>query len=436
MTLTRGCLATMMATGVAGLLSLPVAAQGTAPPAAPTAFGANEPTPWYLGGSQGFVYDSNVYRVPDGPSDTYSSTSLFGGFDQKLGRQRVHGRGSVDVNRYFDQKQLDNTSYDLALGVNWETASSLSGDINAGLRRHLAYPAARSGVPDQNLNLGQTKWADARARWGGASILTVEGTLRHSRIDYSDESFDSSESSGNSGSLTLYYGGGGPLRLGIGGRYDRTETPKAGFDPIPAEFLSNTSTGRHIDFFADYNLTGQITTNLRLSYTDQSNSGVTAADFKGWTGRVAMLWQATGKLAVSASAARDSGFDSAFGSFTVVPPGSPPGTPPVTRLYENNRLTYSADLGAAYSATAKIDVTAGIHYTRANLVSAASDDLGVVAVKTTDRQRLVYIGVNYAFLRNASASCRLARELRGVSGDADYSLNSSSIGCHVRYIYR
>ena len=96
------------------------------------------------------------------------------------------------------------------------------------------------------------------------------------------------------------------------------------------EFLSNTATGRHIDFFADYDVTGQVAANLRLSYTDWTNTLVEASDFKGWTGRLSARWQATGKLAFTAYASRDVGFDSAFGSVTLVPPGSPPGTPPVT----------------------------------------------------------------------------------------------------------
>jgi len=423
--------------GLACLLcGAPVAAQdvgATPAPSSPVAPGATEPMPWYIGASQGFTHDTNVYRTTNGPGDTYSSTSLFGGFDQLISRQRVHGSANVSLNRYFDEKTLDNTSYDFNLGLDWETAYSLSGSLDGGLRQHLAYPAARSGVPSQELNLGRTRYVDARGKWGGTSIFSVEGSLRYSSIDYSDESYQSSESTGKSANLAVYYGRGGPLRVGIGGRYDRTETPKAGFDPIAAEFLSNTTTQRHADLFADYEVLGQITTNARLSYTKQTNTLVEAADFSGWTGRIGMVWQATGKLAVNAYASRDSGFDSAFGTVTFVPPGSPPGTLPVTRLYENNRLTYAYDLGALYSATAKIDVNAGILYTRAHLVSAATD---LTVIESTDHRKVFYLGANYNFLRNGWATCKLARELRDVTGGTVYSYSSTSIGCNARFIYR
>jgi hypothetical protein len=430
----RGRLATLISAGLACLLTVPAAAQsryGT--PTAPALEG--EP-PWYIGAGQGFFHDTNAFRTPNGPADTYSSTTLFGGFDQQISRQRFHGTGSVALNRYFDEKQLDNTSYYFALGLDWETASSLSGSLDGGIRQHLEYPAPSSGVPQQTLNLRQDKWVDALARWGGTSLFTIEGRLRHSSTDYSDEAYAARESTGNSGSLALHYGGGGPLRVGIGGRYDRTETPKAGFDPLVPEFLSNTSTGRNVDFFVDYEVSGHITTNLRLSYTDQSNTLLEASDFKGWTGRVATRWQATGKIAVTAYATRDTGFDSTFSSVTFVPPGSPPGTPPVTALYQNNRLTYAADLGLLYSATAKIEVAAGAHYARQHLVSAASDPLGVSAVESTDYRKVFFIGANYEFLRNGTAACRLARELHDVSGGSSYSYGSTLYGCSARFTWQ
>ena len=427
---TRGRLATLISAGLAAVMGAPATAQ-TSTPSTP---GIDGDLPWYIGVGQGFFHDTNVYRVPDGSGDTYSSTTVFGGFDQRLGRQRLHGSGSVALNRYFDEKPLDNTSYDFDLGLDWETVYSLSGSVNAGIREHLAYPAPTSGLPNQTKNLGLTKWAGAQARWGGTSLFTIEGTAHYSSIEYSDEAYASRESETASGGLAVYYGGGGPLRVGLGGRYERTETPKAGFDPLVPEFLSNTATGRNVDFFLDYAVTGKIKTNLRLSYTDRKNTLIEASDFKGWTGRLASTWQATGKVAFSAYASRDTGSDSGFGSVTFVPPGSPPGSPPVTRLYDNNRLTHAFDLSALYSATAKISVSAGIHYTKADLVSTASDL--VTPVESTDRQKVFYLGADYAFLRNGVAACRLTRELRDVSGGGPYSYSSTLFGCHARLVYR
>ena len=64
-----------------------------------------ETNPWYVGVSQGLTYESNLYRVdtttdlnngrdptqpPVSRSDTVSVTSLVGGIDQPIGRQRLN----------------------------------------------------------------------------------------------------------------------------------------------------------------------------------------------------------------------------------------------------------------------------------------------------------------------------------------------------------
>ena len=99
---------------------------------------AAEPNPYYVGVGQGFTHDSNVYRIPSGPGDTYSSTTLFGGFDQPISRQRVFGRGGVSLNRYFNEQPLNNTSYDFLLGADLATDRK-----HLRQRQSRAYPKPR-----------------------------------------------------------------------------------------------------------------------------------------------------------------------------------------------------------------------------------------------------------------------------------------------------
>ena len=196
---------------------------GSAPPAAlPPAASAQspggmapDPNPYYVGVGQGFTHDSNVYRISGGPSDTYSTTSLLGGINQRFGRQRVFGSANVADNRYFSQDQLNNVSYGIAAGIDWETIKSLSGNLNVGLNRNLSAPVTTASTAQRNL--ATTENVDARVRWGGASILTLEGALGYSQIKYSAPQSVVSESSQDSGGLTLFYRPGGPLSLGLGG---------------------------------------------------------------------------------------------------------------------------------------------------------------------------------------------------------------------------
>ena len=369
----RGRLATLISAGFACLLSLPAAAQYSTPSSA----GIDGELPWYIGVGQGFFHDTNVYHTTDGPSDTYSSTTLFGGFDQQISRQRFHGKASVALNRYFDEKRLDNTSYNFALGLDWETVASLSGSLDGGVRQHLAYPSTggyrrRSTQPGPDevgrraRTLGRNVAAHARrhaALFGHRLFrreLCLAGVDRHLRQPGALLRRRRAAARRHRRPLR-------PHRDAEGGvRSDRAGVPVEHRDRAPCRLLRSTTTSPARSRPTCASATP--TSRTRWSKPPTSRGGPGA-------------WRRAGRrpesFASSAYASRDTGFDSDFGSVTLVPPGSPPGTPPVTRLYENNRLTYAADLGALYSATAKIDVAAGAHYTRAELVSAATDALGV-----------------------------------------------------------
>ena len=180
----RGRLAPLISAGLTCLLSMPAAAQYTM---GSTVGGVDGELPWYVGAGQGFLYDTNVYNTTDGPSDTYSSTTLFGGFDQQISRQRFHGKASVAWNRYFDEKQRDNTSYDFALGLDWETVASLSGSLDGGVRQHLAYLSANSGVPTSDaLTCGITVRSTAPcSRYASANVCSPSRSARSRNAGYS-----------------------------------------------------------------------------------------------------------------------------------------------------------------------------------------------------------------------------------------------------------
>ena len=414
------------------LASAPACAQDVGRPLTGTV--SADPNPYYLGVSEGLTHDSNVYRIPSGPSDNYSSTSVFGGFDQPISRQRVFGRGAVSLNRYQDQSQLNNTSYDLSAGANLETIENISGNLNASLNRNLAAPAASVGVPTAVQNIATTERIDSRLRWGGPSLLTVEGSLGYSRLDYSAPEFVTSESRQTSSSLGLFYRPGAFLRVGVAGRYERTRTPKALLDPVSGSYQSNTTNGRNLDLLAEYSPSAAIQTNARLSYTRQTNSSVTGADFSGLTGNLNVNWRITGKTAVQFDASRDAGFDTASTTrYAAVQAGTGVVLTPVTALYENNRVTNSVGLGATYDATAKISANAHLRYTRARLAAAVTAG---ATNDSTDVLKAAAFGVNYAITRAWGASCTIAHESRDVSGAVVYSYSANTVGCSTQFTWR
>ncbi|MEO7335638.1 MAG: hypothetical protein ABIV63_03565 [Caldimonas sp.] len=420
---------------ILGMLATSVSAQVA--PQAPSAV-ASDPNPYYIGVSQALTHDSNVYRTPSGPSDNYSSTTLLGGFDQPISRQRIFGGASVSLNRYQDQTQLNNTSYNLNAGLDWQTVQSLSGNVNVGINRNLAAPAASGVIPVATRNESTNESAGTVVRWGGASLLSVEGAASYSKVNYSAPQYVSSESSQDSESLGLYYRPGGPLRLGVAVRTTRSRSPNALLLSNGA-VQSNNTRGNNLDLIVDYDLTGLITTNARLSYTRQTNSGISSADFSGITGNLNVSYRPTGKTSVSAYASRDTGFNnSLFNGYTVtLLNGVTPILTPVSGLYENNQITNSLGLGLTYAATAKISATTGVRYARAKLITTlVTQSSSQASPDTTDISKNVYLGANYAIARNWALACNVSHENRDVSGAVTYSYTANTASCLAQYTWR
>jgi hypothetical protein len=398
-------------------------------------FGSPDPSPYYIGASQAFTHDTNVYRVPNGVSDTYSSTSLFGGFDQPISRQRVFGRAAVTGHLYQHESDLNNVSYALSTGLAWETINKLSGSINLRLNRDLAAPAA-SSLPVARQNIADTKGFDAVARYGGASLLSLEGRVGYSRLDYSAPEYVTSESRHSTASLGVYYWPGGPLRLGVAARVDRTETPQALFDPATGTFLPNKINGRNIDLLADYDVTGLVSADVRLSYTKQTNTNIGESDFSGWTGSIGVTWRPTEKTSVRLDASRDAGFDTDL--YTDQLPGNTldPQPSTVTGLYENNEVTNSASASVSYAATSKVRASAGARYLRANLSTVVAQGTASASSGQTDRVTSAYISANYEITRSWGVACTISHENREVSGRVNYSYTANTFACLTQITLR
>lgn len=419
--------------GVALCLAVaPAVAQDAGKPASGTV--ASEPNPYYIGVGEAVTHDSNVYRIPSGPSDVYSTTSLFGGFDQPISRQRVFGRANVSLNRYSDQTQLNNTSYDFSAGAALTTIENISGDVNVGLSQSLVAPGAFVAVPAPVKNQQQVDRIDGHLRWGGPSLLTVEGSLGYVRIDYSAPQYVTSETRETTTSIGLFYRPGALLRVGVAARLDRIETPQAFLDPSTGTFQANDADSRNLDFLADYVYGGSLSGNMRLSYTEHTNSQITNGDFSGFTGSLLIAWQATAKTGVQFDISRDDGFDTANTTrYAVVQGGTGVVLTPVPFQYYNNRLTSTVGLGATYSATSKIGLNARLRYLRSHVISPQAPN--GITTDYIDEFKGASVGVTYAITRAWGASCNVGFERRDVSGSTAYDYNANTISCATQFTW-
>jgi len=420
----------------AGTPAAPIGGYGSGASSGGTLGGPSDPSPYYIGVGQAFTHDSNVYRIPSGPADTYSSTSLLGGFDQLVGRQRLFGRAFVSGNRYFKEDSLDNVSYSANTGIDWETIEHLSGRLSGSFNRSLASAPSTAGTPVASKNVSDTQTVEALIRWGGPSLLSLEGRASYSNVGYSAVEYQSSEFNHSSASLNLFYHGGGPFRVGIGVRGDVTRTPQAFVDPTTGQVQSTRLTGTNIDLLADYDVTGQIVANGRLSYSRQESSGGGDAVFSGWTGNLGLSWQVTGKTSLRVDAARDAGFNATTYNtfaFTQTPTGI--ALTPVVAVYQNNQLTTSAGIGANYAATAKISTFASARYQRSNQLNVFIA-AGTPVPDVVDVSKIVSLGANYQITRSWGAACNMSYEKRDVSGGTSFSYDAKTVSCSTQFTWR
>jgi hypothetical protein len=371
--------------------------------------------PWYIGAAQSFTHDSNVFRNGGNEqSDTISSTSAFGGLNFTPGRQRLYLDGRVARNNYGDLKQLDNTSYSATTGLDWQTIEHLSGYLRYSGRQALSdYTVV--ATPDVK-NIEKAQSASAGVRWGFTSALGIEGNVEKRKIDYSVS--DERDSTGETASIGVRWGGGGQLSFGVTARASKSETPH--YRPLlPLLFTNEIPTlgpeepdegdRRDLDFTATWTPSGLSTLIGRVSLTKDEHTAPSRADFDGVTGSVTWNYQPTGKTKFATSLIRDTGSETSFLSLTQV------GLRGLRT--DNNRLNWIALVEADWEATAKILVNGSFRYIRGTLDTITGSSYG----NNTTRYAL---GARYLATRTITLGCNLAHE-QGNSG----SFRGNTAGC-------
>lgn len=396
-----------------------------------------EPNPYYIGLTQSVAYDSNVFRVPDSTvlpnaanrSDTYASTGLIGGFDQSVGRQRFFGSGKVNLNRYQHNNSLNYTGFGANAGWDWATIEKLSGGVSLDVNQVLAnQDNLTTAQPSAARNIVRTDQFATHARWGSDGLLSLDAAYAHSRVSYSETA--TAESMQDSGSLGASYRAGASLRLGTSVRLSRAEQPKA-IQTAPGVYVANQTNGRNLDLTADWHPSVTSALNARVSFTRQTNTGISERDFSGLTWALNGSFAPTSKLAFTAALNRDAGTYASFFNLAGIVPGQV-----VTGLSESSQSTDSLSLGTSYAATTKIGLTAGLQYRRSLLADQLSAGSATFGSDRTDSTRTVTLGSNYAIARNWSLGCNLAHTSRDVSGSAPYGYSANTVSCSAQLMLR
>ena len=400
---TPGCVAAVVC--VLGLSSLPAQAQMG---------------PWYVGLKQRLEHQSNIFQTAaNSVSDTVSTTSVVGGLDQPIGRQRLLGTATLGRAHYQKRSDLSHDQYSGTLGLDWETAGNLSGNVALDASQSLAdfTPAGLPGVTTAHITRSSGLRASARlgapsARFG----FDVGGALRRTRFDnpaYRIRDLDIDEVYGG-----VRYRPGGTLVLGLRLRKTQGEYPKFR-NPAPGRYTPEGFDRDNVDLIADWPLSGASAVNARLSFGKDRYDTVTARNFSGVTGAVAWRWQPTGRTVLNTSFTRNSGDDATVNFL----PGQVPYATSAAR--DTNALASTLD----YELTGKTKLRAGV-----SVSESSSVDL-LLGTRTREFITGATLGLTWEATRAITAGCDVALRNRASRTNVP-GYDANVFGCYGQFVLR
>ena len=364
---------------------------------------ADDPNPYYIGGSASVAHDSNVYRLPKATGDTSYTVGLLGGFDQSIGRQRVYASGTLQETRFHDLKPLDHTNYSVNAGIDWATIYNLSGTLSQTSSQSLYNYGGTNTIQTNAKNLERRNETVARLRYGSASLLSLDTSYTHRNQRYSDPAYRFNALNQDAVSVGLTYRPRDSLTLGTALRFTKGQ-----------QQLNRDFDRKDVDLTANWMPTGLSTLNARLSYGKRTTrNGVSAFDFTGTTGQLKWIYQATGKLSFVTTFNRDSGAESGFINGQQV--GS---------FGDESRLTNALSLNTTYAMTSKIRLDLNLYANRRSLAFGS--------FRGHDAVRSATLAATYKPLRNLSLSCNAGRDSRSASGQVSFDYGNNSVSCSAQ----
>ena len=382
-------------------------------------------SPYVLGASEIYAHDSNFVHLADGailPSslqartDRIATTTLFGGIDQTVGRQRVYANANVRDNRYRYNRLYNNQGFGLAAGLDWATVERVSGNLGLSSNRTLASFDRGNGnnAPNVAKNIEQTDQLSGSVRVGVVTDVTLEAGYSQQRQRFSEVGARLEQSITSLGVRERF---GGALTIGAGLRLTDGRYPDH----------NDSFRGRDLDLSANWvpNAISTVVARLSLGRTDHSLA--TAQDFKGATGALSWDWKPSGKLAFGTQLSRSTGNDSSFATIAG-------GAASITASADNSKLTTSMWLNASYEATAKIRLDASLSRASRTLTNSLSIN-SAQPISATDGDRLdrLRLSARYAPTRTLELSCNLGRERRSANNSTlTYAYRSNTVACSAQ----
>ena len=327
------------------------------------------------------------------------------GFDQPYRRQRFYGSGNVQYNAYNELDQLNNTSWGIKLGWDWETIERLSGRIDLRANQNLGNYGGANDTLIRTKNVQDSALAIASVQYGLVSLLAFTGRVAYSSVHYSAPQYaryELDQASINLGALKQF---GGQLTLGTGVVY------------TDGDYFSIGQQFDRYDVYlnVDWRATGLSRITGRLAYSDWSYTGRNTYDTSSVTGFVRWDYVPSGKLSFNTLLSYDTLANSGL---TDVGGGNPGG------IGDTSQLTGGLQFGVKYALSAKINLTADLNYYARTNDTTVNPPIGLPpgAVQTRDRVTALILGASWTPTRNWLVNCSLNSRSRNQSADQPVTL--------------
>jgi hypothetical protein len=359
---------------------------------------ASERSHTYIGVSQAFSHDSNVYRTSTNESkETISVTGVLAGIDQPIGRQRIYGDVAAQINRYQNNDVLNNKSYAINAGLDWQTIEFLSGTLHYSTRNSLADFGELNGSTAASDQITQQFLANVRL--GLTSKLSFDTSYEYRDFKYKNDLYADRNYNQHTVGGGFHWGRADQLVFGLGYRATKSRTPEFQDTPPFEDELDR----RDIDFTTTWAPTGFSSISARISSTKETHSLDSVGERSGWTGAFSWDYKPTAKLGFVAAIVRDSGAEATFIGM------APDGTKPLR--VDQSTLSTTSQLRASYAMTSKISLNGDVHYRKGKLAGGTQETVGAYM-----------LGITYEPLRSVLLGCNVDYENRDTSAATAYTV--------------
>jgi exopolysaccharide biosynthesis operon protein EpsL len=267
---------------------------------------ADETDKWQISVSDLMGYEDNLFRLsnnsdkrlPTGASrsDGINRATLAGALKYDIGRQKILLKAQVASNQYFKNSKLDYISTDSRALWQWRAGKFFSGDIGYNYRRYQSSFTNTvffgKDLIDENTYLatGQIAWDPHwRVRSGfdwtesqhsvkARNFLDRQSTRVFAGLDYISS-----------------------LNNRIGLEYQFIDTALPNREADSTTLIDNHSLQQSINTLFSWQFLHKTRLDGSFGYTENTYRKFSARDFSGYTGKIALTWDATDKTSLDLS---------------------------------------------------------------------------------------------------------------------------------------